>query len=161
MEFVEKGDLLEYLNGSDDLSENEIRTLFQQLVLGMAHCHKEKVVHRDIKCENILLDAKGRLKITGKMVTDQYRAATLSLFSSHRQNWFAARCEYLHLIRKNSRRANTELPSSFQLDAIILADTELRTSVCDDWKRGFRQKSHNVTLIESHNNTAIEILIIF
>ena len=76
MEFVEKGDLLEYLNGSDDLSENEIRTLFQQLVLGMAHCHKEKVVHRDIKCENILLDAKGRLKITGKMVTDQYCAAT-------------------------------------------------------------------------------------
>ena len=83
MEFVEKGDLLEYLNGSDDLSENEIRTLFQQLVLGMAHCHKEKVVHRDIKCENILLDAKGRLKITGKMVTDQYCETTLRpLFQS-------------------------------------------------------------------------------
>ena len=24
-----------------------------------------------------------------------------SLFSSHRKNWFAARCEYLHLIKKN------------------------------------------------------------
>ena len=101
MEFVEKGDLLEYLNGSDDLSENEIRTLFQQLVLGMAYCHKEKVVHRDIKCENILLDAKGRLKITGKMASDIVRPMvkkdTLSLFFSHCQNWFAARCEYLHL----------------------------------------------------------------
>ena len=30
----------------------------------------------------------------------------LSLFSSHRKNWFAARCEYLHLIKKNSQRAN-------------------------------------------------------
>ena len=67
MEYVEKGDLLEYLNSSDGLSEDEIRTLFQQLVLGVAYCHKEKVAHRDIKCENILLDSKGRLKITGKV----------------------------------------------------------------------------------------------
>ena len=27
----------------------------------------------------------------------------LSLFSSHRKNWFAARCECLHLIKKNSQ----------------------------------------------------------
>ena len=66
MEYVEKGDLLEYLNSSEDISEEEIRRLFQQLVLSIAYCHKEKVVHRDIKCENILLDNKGRLKITGE-----------------------------------------------------------------------------------------------
>ena len=32
----------------------------------------------------------------------------LSLFSSHRKNWFAARCKYryLHLIKKNSQQAN-------------------------------------------------------
>ena len=30
----------------------------------------------------------------------------LSLFSSHRKNLFAARCEYLHLIKKNSHQAN-------------------------------------------------------
>ena len=29
--------------------------------------------------------------------------APLSLFSSHRKNWFAARCECLHLIKKNSQ----------------------------------------------------------
>ena len=27
----------------------------------------------------------------------------LSLFSSHRKNWFTARCEYLHIIKKNSQ----------------------------------------------------------
>jgi serine/threonine protein kinase len=68
MEYVEKGDLLEYLNSSENLSEEEIRRLFQQLVLSVGYCHKEKVVHRDIKCENILLDNKGRLKITGEKV---------------------------------------------------------------------------------------------
>ena len=66
MEYVEKGDLLEYLNSSEDLTADEIRRLFQQLVLSVGYCHKEKVVHRDIKCENILLDNKGRLKITGE-----------------------------------------------------------------------------------------------
>ena len=30
----------------------------------------------------------------------------LSLFSSHRKNCFVARCEYLHLIKKNSQQAN-------------------------------------------------------
>ena len=32
----------------------------------------------------------------------------LSLFSSHRKNWFAARCKYLHLIKKNSQWANKD-----------------------------------------------------
>ena len=77
MEYVEKGDLLEYLNSSDGLAEEEIRRLFQQLVLGIAYCHKEKVAHRDIKCENILLDSKGRLKITGKV----YRSG--AFFQNH------------------------------------------------------------------------------
>ena len=31
----------------------------------------------------------------------------LSLFSSHRKNCFAARCEYLHLIQKNSHQTNS------------------------------------------------------
>ena len=30
----------------------------------------------------------------------------LSIFSSHRKNCFAARCEYLHLIKKNLHEAN-------------------------------------------------------
>ena len=34
------------------------------------------------------------------------RVLLLSLFSSYRKNWFAARCEYLHLIKKNSQREN-------------------------------------------------------
>ena len=31
---------------------------------GVDYCHKKGVVHRDMKCENILLDAHGNLKIT-------------------------------------------------------------------------------------------------
>ncbi|XP_028418241.1 testis-specific serine/threonine-protein kinase 4-like [Dendronephthya gigantea] len=81
MEYVEKGDLLEYLNSSEELQEAEIRRLFQQLVLSVGYCHKEKVVHRDIKCENILLDNKGRLKITDfGFATSTYKSKPLETF---------------------------------------------------------------------------------
>ena len=62
---------------------------------------------------------------------------SLSLFSSHRKNWFAARCEYLHLIKKNSHRANCRHCEFF----LIRCKHSLRTGFCDDWKRGFRHRS--------------------
>lgn len=65
LQLASKGDLLEYVNNNPTLSEDEVRMLFCQLAAAMAYCHKEQVVHRDLKCENILLDKEGRLKVTG------------------------------------------------------------------------------------------------
>ena len=56
----------------------------------------------------------------------------LRLFSSHRKNRFAARCEYLHLIKKNSQQANKHCE-------FASTRSELRTGFYDDWKRGFRR----------------------
>jgi serine/threonine protein kinase len=65
LELAEGGDLLEFINNKTVVGENEARALFCQLAATMAYCHKESVVHRDLKCENLLLDENGRLKITG------------------------------------------------------------------------------------------------
>ena len=65
LELAEGGDLLEFINSKKVVPENEARALFCQLAATLAYCHKEAVVHRDLKCENLLLDEKGRLKITG------------------------------------------------------------------------------------------------
>ena len=65
LQLASKGDLLEYINNKPMLSEDEVRILFCQLAAAMAYCHKEQVVHRDLKCENILLDGEGKLKVTG------------------------------------------------------------------------------------------------
>jgi serine/threonine protein kinase len=35
-----------------------------QLLLGLNYMHEHEVMHRDIKSENILLDATGNIKIT-------------------------------------------------------------------------------------------------
>ncbi|KAI5082973.1 hypothetical protein GOP47_0002716 [Adiantum capillus-veneris] len=44
-------------------TEAQIKCFFKQLLLGLDHCHKSRVLHRDIKGSNLLLDDKGNLKI--------------------------------------------------------------------------------------------------
>ena len=64
MDLAENGDLLDYINSKKRLSERTARTFFRDLVTAVAACHKRKIVHRDIKCENLLLDANYRLKLS-------------------------------------------------------------------------------------------------
>ncbi|XP_028396471.1 testis-specific serine/threonine-protein kinase 1-like [Dendronephthya gigantea] len=68
MEYAAKGDLLEFINSrtrrGQPLTEEKAKILFRQLVLGITHCHQRNVVHRDLKCENVLLDANDLIKVT-------------------------------------------------------------------------------------------------
>lgn len=77
LQLASKGDLLEYINSQPTLSEHEVRKLFCQLAAAMTYCHKEHVVHRDLKCENILLDSEGKLKVTGKGKSSIHGAYTV------------------------------------------------------------------------------------
>ncbi|KAB2049595.1 hypothetical protein ERO13_A13G168000v2 [Gossypium hirsutum] len=45
------------------LSEPKAASYMQQLVSGLAHCHRFGIVHRDIKPDNIFFDFRGKLKI--------------------------------------------------------------------------------------------------
>ncbi|XP_067909596.1 testis-specific serine/threonine-protein kinase 5-like [Heterodontus francisci] len=70
LELASKGDLLEHINRTSNkkmalgLQEAEAKQLFHQLVGAVSHCHTKHIVHRDLKCENILLDEGGSLKLT-------------------------------------------------------------------------------------------------
>jgi len=63
MEFASGGDLLRYVRQRRWLAESCAQDLFKQLLDGIAHIHSMGVIHRDIKLENLLLDAFSCLKI--------------------------------------------------------------------------------------------------
>ncbi|KAI1320253.1 hypothetical protein EDD11_001468 [Mortierella claussenii] len=63
MEYVSGGELFEYLVNKGRLEEAEALRFFQQIIVGLAFCHKRKICHRDLKPENLLLDDRGNVKI--------------------------------------------------------------------------------------------------
>ena len=63
MEFVE-GANLRQIERLGPLSPEQALAIVPQICAALQFAHQEGIVHRDIKPENILLDSKGRVKIT-------------------------------------------------------------------------------------------------
>ncbi|KAK9473799.1 Pkinase-domain-containing protein [Dipodascopsis tothii] len=63
MEYMEGGALTDIIE-SHTLSEPQISTICLETCKGLHHLHGKNIIHRDIKSDNILLDAYGHVKIT-------------------------------------------------------------------------------------------------
>ena len=64
MELATKGDLLNVIRAQKRIEEKQAAIWFSQLINGIEYIHEKGVVHRDLKCENLILDACNNLKIT-------------------------------------------------------------------------------------------------
>ncbi|XP_052205949.1 CBL-interacting serine/threonine-protein kinase 1-like isoform X2 [Diospyros lotus] len=64
LEYVTGGELFDKISSRGKLPEAEGRKLFQQLLDGVSYCHDKGIYHRDLKLENVLVDAKGNIKIS-------------------------------------------------------------------------------------------------
>mmetsp|Transcript_1926 Transcript_1926/g.3094 ORF Transcript_1926/g.3094 Transcript_1926/m.3094 type:complete len:475 (+) Transcript_1926:59-1483(+) len=62
-EYINGGELFDYIIENGKLSEAESRKFFQQMISGIEYFHKKLIVHRDLKPENLLLDSHLNIKI--------------------------------------------------------------------------------------------------
>ncbi|XP_043911399.1 testis-specific serine/threonine-protein kinase 1-like [Protopterus annectens] len=64
MELAVNGNLLQYLKSRGSLPEDRSQKMFRQLAMAMKYCHDINIVHRDLKCENVLLDINYNIKLS-------------------------------------------------------------------------------------------------
>jgi len=64
MEFCPGGDMLTHLIEYENFTEDQTRFYMAELVLAIESIHKLNYIHRDIKPDNLLLDAKGHMKLS-------------------------------------------------------------------------------------------------
>mmetsp|Transcript_4236 Transcript_4236/g.5926 ORF Transcript_4236/g.5926 Transcript_4236/m.5926 type:complete len:566 (-) Transcript_4236:14-1711(-) len=63
LEYIEGGELFDYIVNKERLTETEAQHFFRQIVAGLHYCHSNLIIHRDLKPENLLLDGKLNIKI--------------------------------------------------------------------------------------------------
>ncbi|XP_042136853.2 serine/threonine-protein kinase SIK2 isoform X3 [Peromyscus maniculatus bairdii] len=62
-EYAKNGEIFDYLANHGRLNESEARRKFWQILSAVDYCHDRKIVHRDLKAENLLLDNNMNIKI--------------------------------------------------------------------------------------------------
>uniref|UniRef100_A0A8C8AE58 non-specific serine/threonine protein kinase n=1 Tax=Otus sunia TaxID=257818 RepID=A0A8C8AE58_9STRI len=61
--YLLSGEVFDYLVAHGRMKEKEARAKFRQIVSAVQYCHQKCIVHRDLKAENLLLDADMNIKI--------------------------------------------------------------------------------------------------
>ena len=62
MEYI-CGDLLGFMRKRSKITESTAKIIFKQIIKGLQYIHKKKIVHRDIKLDNVLIDLTNTVKI--------------------------------------------------------------------------------------------------
>jgi serine/threonine protein kinase len=63
MEYIDGGELFDYIVEKGRLPVPEALHYFQQVMYAVAYCHRFRIAHRDLKPENILMDKNKNIKV--------------------------------------------------------------------------------------------------
>jgi serine/threonine protein kinase len=138
-------DLKQYLDyAGTDLNKLLVKSYMHQLLTGMEYCHARRVMHRDLKPQNLLVDRQGRLKLadfglarthslpirtfTHEIVTLWYRAPEVllgsRLYSTAVDVWSMG-CIFCELITRTPLlRGDSEIDQLFRIFKLLGTPTE-------------------------------------
>ena len=75
-EYVNSGQMLDYIISHGRLRERVARKFARQIGSALDYCHRNNVVHRDLKIENILISHSGNIKIIDFGLSNLYDPAS-------------------------------------------------------------------------------------
>ncbi|ORZ37124.1 kinase-like domain-containing protein [Catenaria anguillulae PL171] len=72
LEYVPGGEIFDFLVARGRMKERDARRYFRQIVSAVDYCHRLHIIHRDLKAENLLLDANMNVKIADFGFSNQF-----------------------------------------------------------------------------------------
>ncbi|VVC89522.1 unnamed protein product [Leptidea sinapis] len=76
-EYASKGEIFDYIARYGRMAEQAARRKFWQILSAVEYCHERRIVHRDLKAENLLLDGNMNIKIADFGFSNYYAVGEL------------------------------------------------------------------------------------
>ncbi|KAJ8688389.1 hypothetical protein QAD02_024184 [Eretmocerus hayati] len=76
-EYAPGGEIFDHLVRNGRMTETEAKRVFRQIVYAVRYLHKRNVVHRDLKAENLLLDADNNIKLADFGFSNEFKPGVL------------------------------------------------------------------------------------
>lgn len=76
-EYVSGGQMLDYIIAHGSLKEKHARKFARSIASALDYCHRNSIVHRDLKIENILISSDGGIKIIDFGLSNLYNRRSL------------------------------------------------------------------------------------
>lgn len=184
-EFVSM-DLKKYLDSipkNERLEDDVVKNYLRQILDAIMFCHTRRVLHRDLKPQNLLVDNKGNIKVadfglarafgiplrvyTHEVVTLWYRAPEV-LLGAHRYSTpidiWSIGCIFVEMItRKPLFHGDSEIDQLFRIFRTLGTPTPgiwPEVAVLPDYKASFPSWKENIlpTLVPEMDDQALDLL---